>query len=272
MMTKSATRRPEDPGFAHALGAPRFRSCLLWILGLMVWVGLVAGAAAQESELTLYVRRNFGYGGGSQIQGNFRLEVDGPADLVAVTYRVDDAVVATATEPPFRVDFETDAYPHGWHELVAIAQTSDGRTLTSNTRRFEFVSAEEGWQAAGQMGGTILLGVGGVIAVVFGLQFWLVGRDKKAGRRGYGLMGGAVCPKCGKPFGIHIWGLNALGGKFDRCDHCGKWSLVRRASPAALAAEEAADAPATQTAGPEASEERERRRLDDTRYSDDASP
>ncbi len=72
----------------------------------------------------------------------------------------------------------------------------------------------------------------------------------------------------GKPFGMHIWGLNALGGKYDRCDHCGKWSIVRRASPSALAAAEAADAPAASVPAGEAAKERERRQLDDTRYSD----
>lgn len=239
-----------------------------WVLVVLAWAALVAGAPGQDDELTLYVRRNFGYGGGSQIQGNFRFEVEGPADLVSVTYRVDEAVVATTTEPPFRIDFETDAYPHGWHDLTATGETADGRTLVSATRRFEFVSAEAGWQAAGQMGGTILLGVGAVIAVLVVVQYWLVGRDRKAGRRGYGLMGGAICPKCGKPFGIHLWGLNALAGKFDRCDHCGKWSIVRRASPEALAAAEAADAPAATGSAPEVALERERRQLDDTRYSD----
>lgn len=241
---------------------------LIMTLGLLVWVALAGIAAAQDSELTLYVRRNFGYGGGSQIQGNFRCEIDGPKDLTSVTYYVDDQVLATTTEAPFTVNFETDSYPHGVHELKATAVTADGRTLTSNTRKFEFVAAEVGWQVAGQMGGTILLVAGGAMVLVLGLQTWLVSRDRKAGGKGYGLLGAAVCPKCGKPFGMHIWGLNALSGKYDRCDHCGKWSVVRRASPAELAAAEAADAPTASIPAAEAEKERERRQLDDTRYSD----
>ncbi len=241
---------------------------LVFIICLLAWAALVGSAAAQESELTLYVRRNFGYGGGSQIQGNFRCEIEGPVDITSVTYYVDDQVLATTTEAPFTVNFETDTYPHGVHEMRATALTADGRTLTSNTRKFEFVAAEVGWQVAGQMGGTILAVVGGAMLVVFGLQTWLVNRDRKAGGKGYGLFGAAVCPKCGKPFGMHLWGLNALGGKYDRCDHCGKWSIVRRASPAALAAAEAADAPAASIPAAEAVKERERRQMDDTRYSD----
>ncbi len=238
------------------------------ILCLLVWLAVAGLATAQDSELTLYVRRNFGYGGGSQIQGNFRCEIEGPEGLTSVTYYVDDQVLATTTEAPFTVTFETDSYPHGVHELKATAVTADGRTLTSNTRKFEFVAAEVGWQVAGQMGGTILLVTGGIMVVVLGIQTWVVSRDRKAGGKGYGLFGAAVCPKCGKPFGMHIWGLNALGGKYDRCDHCGKWSIVRRASPAALAAAEAADAPAASVPAGEAAKERERRQLDDTRYSD----
>ena len=241
---------------------------LIITLCLFVWSALAGVAAAQDSELTLYVRRNFGYGGGSQIQGNFRCEIEGPAGITSVTYYVDDQVLATTTEAPFTVNFETDSYPHGVHELKATALTADGRTLTSNTRTFEFVAAEVGWQVAGQMGGTILLVAGAAMVVVLGLQTWLVSRDRKAGGKGYGLLGAAVCQKCGKPFGMHIWGLNALGGKYDRCDHCGKWSIVRRASPAALAAAEAADAPAASVPAAEVAKERERRQLDDTRYSD----
>jgi hypothetical protein len=34
---------------------------------------------------------------------------------------------------------------------------------------------------------------------------------------------------------MHIWGFNLLAGKYDRCPHCGKWSLVRRVHPDILA-------------------------------------
>ena len=95
---------------------------------LWLWLGLTGAAWAQTDELVLAVRRNFGYGGGSQIQGNFRLEATGPANLIRVTFKIDDTVVATDDQPPFRVDFNTDDYPLGWHDLTAAGETSDGRS------------------------------------------------------------------------------------------------------------------------------------------------
>lgn len=246
----------------------RFWRLLPWVVGLIGWAWLGGAASAQDDALTLYVRRNFGYGGGDQIQGNFRLEVDGPTDLVAVTYLIDGQTLATSREAPFRVDFETDSYPHGWHELSAVGERGDGSTLTANTRRFEFVSAEVGWQAAGRIGGLALGGVAVVMLIVIGLQVILASRDRASGRVVYGLMGGAVCPRCGRPFAIHWWSLNGVGTRFDRCDHCGKWSNVRRASPAALEAAEAALAPASQTPIASAADRLERQ-LDETRYIDE---
>ncbi len=246
-----------------------WRRAALFALALIGWFACNLDALAQAEALTLYVRRNFGYGGGSQIQGNFRLEVEGPADLVSVTYLIDGEVLATIDSAPFRVDFETDAHPHGWHDLTAIGRLADGRAVTSNTRRFEFVSAEVGWQAAGQIGGTLLGGVAVVIVVVLGLQVLVFGRGSKARRPGDGWLGGAVCGHCGHAFSIHLWSLNAVGARFDRCDHCGKWSLVRRASPAELEAAEAAFAPVVEAPPADQAAERDRRRLDDTRYVDD---
>lgn len=250
------------PNAANGLRVALFGLLAVWLL----WGGLATGAAAQDTELTLYVRRNFGYGGGSQIQGNFRLEVEGPADLASVTYLIDGDVLATTSAAPFRVDFDTDTYPHGWHELTATGTLRDGRVLVSNTRRFEFVAAEVGWQAAGQMGGTLILGVGAVFALVFVVQAFVFGRS--GARRGYGWLGGAICPRCGRAFGIHLWSLNAVGARFDRCDHCGGWSLVRRASPEALAAAEVADAPEAVVAEPDRAGQRERQ-LEETRYVDE---
>jgi len=249
---------------------------LIWFLSTFICLSALSGLAhAQDDELTLYVRRNFGYGGGSQIQGNFRLEVEGPANLVSVTYKIDDLIIATTTEPPFRVDFDTDVYPLGWHDLTAVGQTADGRTLVSKPRRFEFVPASVGYEAAGRIAGAVFAGVAVVFLLVIALQALVLGRNRTAlplgAPRSYGLFGGAICPKCGRPFPLHLWGLNAGAGKFDRCDHCGKWSLVRRASPEALRAAEAAELaqsrPETPFAEP-SPEARLRRELDETRYTE----
>ena len=65
----------------------------------------------------------------------------------------------------------------------------------------------------------------------------LLGRKEKVGE--YGILGGTVGPKCGLPFTLKFWGFNWFTGKLQRCPHCGKWSVVRHASPKALAAAEA---------------------------------
>ncbi len=90
--------------------------------------------------------------------------------------------------------------------------------------------------------------------------------------RQYSWLGGAICPKCGRPFSLHWWALNAsLAGKLDRCEYCGKWSLVRRASREQLAAAEAAELaqaqPETPVAEPNA-KEKLKRQLDESRYVD----
>jgi len=51
-------------------------------------------------------------------------------------------------------------------------------------------------------------------------------------------MGGTICPRCNHPYPFHIWGLNLVGGRLDRCDQCGKWAYARRYQPDVLAAAE----------------------------------
>jgi|SRR5579859_2580035 len=231
-------------------------------------------AFAQSDTLQLTVRRNFGYGGGDQIQGSFRMAASGPADLARVTFKVDDQVVATVTAAPFQVDFVTDTYSLGWHNLTAEGQTASGQTLTSAPRRFEFVSAAEGWAAAGRIivpifGVLVLVGIG---VAIFTLADTRRGRKSPTplgAARHYGLMGGAICPKCGRPFSRHWWAPNAGIGKLDRCPHCGRWSVVRAVPLDQLRAAEAAELQTAQAANlvPELSaEEKLRRQLDDSRY------
>jgi Zn ribbon nucleic-acid-binding protein len=121
----------------------------------------------------------------------------------------------------------------------------------------------------------VLGGVAVVFVLVMGLQLLIArrrGPTALGAKRNYGWLGGAVCPKCGRPFALHIWGLNAVGGKYDRCDHCGKWNYVRRATPQALAAAEAAEVTPDSAASsiPQPTpEDRLRKQLDDTRYIED---
>jgi hypothetical protein len=228
-----------------------------------------------EPELQLSVRRTFGFSSGSQIQGTFRLEVTGPDDLAAVTFLLDGDEIGTATAAPFRLSIQTDAYPTGFHTFTARGETTGGRALTSNERRFEFVTAAQGWEAAQRILTPLLAIVGGAVVlsvVVMLLQTRSAKRNPVplGAPRNYGVFGGTICPKCSRPFARHVWGLNLGLGKLDRCDHCGRWSLTRALPLSELRAAEAAEkrraghAPAAE----ESPEARLRRQLDESRFTD----
>ncbi|MEK7312663.1 MAG: Ig-like domain-containing protein, partial [Chloroflexota bacterium] len=74
----------------------------------------------------LSVRRDWGFGGGSQIQGLFTMEATGPGNLVSVTFKIDSTVVGEVTSSPFKIRFDTDDYLTGWHTLTAVGKTIDG--------------------------------------------------------------------------------------------------------------------------------------------------
>ena len=126
--------------------------------------------------------------------------------------------------------------------------------------------------------GRILLPVVGALALVGVLVVVFTVIDIRRGRkshtplgaaRRYGLMGGTVCPKCGRPFSRHWWAPNALAGKLDHCPHCGRWSVVRALPLDQLRAAEAAELQNAQPATPLPNlspEEKLRRQLDDSRY------
>lgn len=227
-----------------------------------------------QDELTLYVRRNFGYSGGSQIQGSFTLEAVGPQTLVSVIFKIDETVVGTATQRPFKINFDTDDYPQGVHTILAIGQTAEGQTLTSAPRSFEFVTAEEGLKTAGRIVLPLLAVVGVVLLLSFGVSLLQTSSGKKSAlplgaARTYGLLGGALCPKCRRPFSIHWWSFNVVGQKLDRCDHCGQWSLVRRLSREKLREAEAAEVTLAQPERPIPEmkpEEKLKRQLDESRF------
>lgn len=251
------------------------------LVGLMVLAcGLAlawaAPAWAQEDELRLSLRKEFGFAMGGQVQGTFKLTALGPADLISVTFELADEagavgplVLGQASQPPFSVTFSTDKYPHGRYALSATGQTAGGRRIRSNVLRVEFVSAEAGWQAAGKIVIPLFVLLGAVmLAATLGpLVLERLGKVPPGRPRHYGLWGGAICPKCKRPFGLHWWAPNLVTGKYDRCPNCGRWSIVRPAGRAALAAAEAAEQAAPAPEAPELSpEEKLRRQIEDSRY------
>jgi hypothetical protein len=240
-------------------------------------ITLVTGTAwAQESQLRLSLRKDWGFSMGSQVQGLFSLALSGGPELASARFDLDGEEMASLEQPPFKLQFSTDKYPAGWHKLSATARAADGRTLTSNTISVEFVSAQAGGQMTQRLIIPLLALV--LVAMILGLggQFFLEGRDKRPREPGaprhYGMAGGALCPKCGRPFARHLFAPNMLLGKLERCPYCRQWSIVPAASPAALAAAEAAEtraaeAQAVQSDVPEPGpEEKLRQQIEDSRY------
>ncbi len=200
---------------------------------------LPAGAQTQSPGLSLNLRRNFGFSAGGRVQGAFTLTATGPDDLARVDFLFDGKIVSTAVQAPFAYSFSTGAYPLGVHTMSATGLTTSGARLTSTVRSVEFVSPEVGWQVGAQIGLPIL-GVVLLISLVATLAPLLLDRQRGPFRPGvYGAAGGAICPRCKLPFPLHVMSMHVLTGKLERCPHCGKWSLVGRASAAALAEAEA---------------------------------
>lgn len=229
-----------------------------------------AVAQTQTPGLSLNLRRNFGFSAGGQIQGAFTLTAIGPDDLARVDFLLDGKVVHTAAQAPFAYSFSTGEYPLGVHTLSAIGLTSSGARLASAARSLEFVSAEVGLQVAARIGLPIL-GVLLLVTLAATLAPLLLDRRHGPFRPGvYGAAGGAVCPRCKLPFALHLLSMHMLAGRFERCPHCGRWSLVGRASAAALAEAEARlqdENSRGRLAEPPAADHL-RQMIDDSRYED----
>ncbi len=227
-------------------------------------------AMAQSDGLQVSLSRSMGFSMGNQIQGSFNIAVSGRDDLASVTFLIDGKEMTTVTAPPFRYSFSTDSYPAGQHQFSATARTTGGQTVKSNVLDVEILSAAEGWQATGRIMIPILGVVLLIVVVMAAIQFLPIGRNKRqfvpGEQRNYGIEGGAICPRCGRPFARSFLGINLFTGKLERCPYCGKWSITRPASLEALRAAEQAEA---QGAKPEVHEmtpeERLRQQIEDSR-------
>jgi hypothetical protein len=248
----------------------------LVIVAVMSLIPIGSIYAQTEEDLTLNLSRDFGYSSGTgKIQGTFSLHVSGPDNLASVEFLIDDEVIAEVNSPPFRYQFNTGTYSEGVHTISARGYTTDGSVLASNERRVEFVSAE----VVPQQVFKIILPIFAlvfIISIVSILIPTLAGKGKGSSLplgspRTYGMSGGAICPKCKRPFSIHLLSLNLLIGKLDRCPYCGRWSIVRRASPQELQTAEEAELDQI----PESSKERQvseeeklKKDIDESKYQD----
>ena len=241
----------------------------LALLGLMLALNIVpVTTQGTDTSLQLTVEKDFGFSMGGRIQGKFTLELVGPQSITQVEFLIDDVVVGTDREPPFRYSFNTSEYDFGVHHISGVGYTALGEVLHSPVRTYEFVSVEEGLRGASGIVMPILIGTGAlVILAVVGTM--LIGRQKGRPRIGeYGAAGGALCPRCGLPYSRHVFSPNLLIGKLERCPHCGKWAIVRRASREALEKAEArlVDDEARGGLGLKSEEDKLRRMIEDSRF------
>jgi hypothetical protein len=243
---------------------------LLFLLSILACLFIITAVSAQSEGLTISLSRDFGYGGfNGDIQGTFSIKASGPVTLSRVEFYLDDTLLGEDTSAPFALQFVTDNYPVGSHVLHAVGYTTDGGKIESTTISALFVSKGESNQTMLKMVVPILVIVFGAILV--GALFPLISRKKGktlplGAARSY-TFGGGICPKCHRPFAFQLLSLNMLMGKLTPCPHCGKWSIVRRATLNELHAAEQAEAVEGTTQIPELSEEEKLRKgLDDSRY------
>ena len=234
----------------------------------LVLLAVAMPAAAQtECGLTIQFHRDFGYSAGGEIQGAFSLTAEGPENLSRVDYYLDDQLLGSATQPPFKISFNTGDHALGRHTFLAVGTTADGNEICSPGRTLEFVSAEEGLQVAVKIAVPIL-GLVLLISVLGTAGPMLLGRKTKFRLGEYGAAGGAVCPRCGMPFSRHLMSPNMVFGKLERCPHCGKVSIAAAASASALRQAEArwqADSHQGELK-PESEGDRLREQIDESRY------
>jgi hypothetical protein len=220
-----------------------------------------------KNPLQIWMAKNFGYGGFSgDIQGTFTIHASGPEDLDKVDFYLDDMVIGTDTEPKFALQFQTDNYELGWHEIHAVGILSDGAEISSDVLTREFVSSETTMNFVIPLVGVIL-----AVSLIGVLGPVLMGRRKGSVTIGqYGAAGAAVCKRCGFPFSRNLLSPNIVFGKLERCPHCGKWAIARRAFPAELTDAEERYREAQKETGTVEVDEKDslRRSLEDSRFDD----
>ena len=231
---------------------------------------LVAGTVlAQAGQLKLTMSRDWGYGGfNNDIQGLFSMRVTGPADLARVDYFIDTTKIGEVTQSPFNLQFNTDDYPLGNHQLSAVGYSTSGQEYHSNVITSNFVPAQSSMKVILPVLGVVVLAI-----LLSTLGPLLIGRGKRTSlplgaERNYGIRGGAICPKCKRPFALPLISAHVGFSRIAVCPYCGKLSLVRAESIDKLRQAEKAELewakPEEPSEAPE--EEKLRKEIDDSKY------
>ena len=250
-------------------------STILLIFTTLILCTTGYARAQSPDELELGLSRDFGYDGfNNDIQGLFTLKIkDPPENLIRVVFLIDSSIMGEDTQSPFNLQFNTDSYPLGSHALSALGYTTEGDEFNSNVIQVQFVPAGSGMDSVVKIvvpivGLFILIGL---IAVFLPL---ILSKGKIASTplgtpRKYGIGGGAICPKCNRPFPLRLWWINLGFKKIDRCPYCGKWSYVHPSSLADLRAAETAELAQAQPENPingESETDKLKKDLDDSRF------
>ena len=249
---------------------------LFMLTVLLSLLSLRVVSAQTESAFSISLQRNFGYGGfGNDIQGYFQIKLNGPLEQVQqVVYTLDGKAMGTVSESPFKLDFNTDDFLPGEHQLGATVKLLDQSEVQARTVQLQFLSPA----GASQSVFKILIPLFGLIIGAALISSLVAGRTNRAHpgqQQNYnGLYGGAVCPKCGHPFPRSLLGVNLGFSRLERCPNCGKWISSKRATPAELAAAEEVEAEKYRVASGEKpnqsqSEKSDEKAIDDTRYLDE---
>jgi hypothetical protein len=250
----------------------------LLVIMLASFFFITQAATPECPGLQIGLRRDFGYASGTgKIQGTFTISASGPADLQKVTFYLDGQPLGEVGKPPFSLRFSTDSYSLGEHTFTAQGYTGSGLQCGSNSIKAVFVTSKESWEAGMKILGPFLGLAFGVILIMVVATFFSSGltgnklKDLPLGaERKYGVAGGAICPRCHRPFSRHLLGLNLVVGKLERCPFCGKVSVLPARSMADLRAAEAAELAAAGASPVNGAslDERLDKDLDDSRYQD----
>ena len=124
-----------------------------WQWLVLALVLLVLGAAfvspparAEAVSARLTVQRIRGADLLGRVAGTFRLAVDTPATVRAVTFYLDGHTIGQATRYPFSLQLDTGDFPTGGHEIQAVVHLDDGSVTTSNRVTLDFRSRN--WRLA----------------------------------------------------------------------------------------------------------------------------
>ena len=247
----------------------RFIAIFVTILASLLTAGMVS---TQAGKLTLNMSRDWGYGGfNGDIQGLFSMHVTGPNDLARVVFFIDSTKIGELDKAPFNLQFNTDNYSLGLHQMTAVGYSCSGKEYPSNVISTTFVPQQSTIRFILPVLGVVLVAI-----LISALVPFLTNHSKHGGlslgtERNYGVSGGAICPKCNRPFVLPLYSLHLGFSKIAICPYCNKWSMVRRESIEKLRQAEKAELGIAQPSGQpviKVEDEQTRKDLDESKYQD----